>query len=145
MMVAELVLLRQCVLPRDIVSPNVFLSQHRFSKAKPTAQRKEWFKWLRSETGLGLPIWHKGKKRAVHVVRVVSGAMRKMDKSNLYGGVKPLEDALITLGWIKDDSEKWCELEVSQSAVLDLSDEDTSLLVHADDDAKVIVKVFDLI
>jgi len=48
------------------------------------------------------------------MVTITSYRSRLLDKGNLYGGSKPILDALIHFGVIRDDSPKWCEEEVKQ-------------------------------
>ena len=36
------------------------------------------------------------------------------DKDNLYGGLKPVLDALVNVGYLHSDSQKWLELEAQQ-------------------------------
>ena len=53
-----------------------------------------------------LPVYKKRK------VRITSYRKRLIDKDNLC--LKPVMDALVKTGFLKDDSPKWCESTVSQ-------------------------------
>lgn len=56
-----------------------------------------------------------GQKRKVSIIEY---RKRMLDKDNLYGGVKPLVDAIKRLGLVVDDNEAWCELVVEQARAL---------------------------
>jgi len=50
-------------------------------------------------------------------VKITSKRIRLLDVENLYGGSKPIRDALQTIGWLWNDSPKWGTLEVVQERV----------------------------
>lgn len=43
--------------------------------------------------------------------------VRQVDFANLVGGAKPIPDALIRLGWIRDDSPRWFHCDYFQFLV----------------------------
>ncbi len=45
---------------------------------------------------------------------IVSHRVRLLDVGNLYGGSKMIPDGLKRLGYLVDDSPKWCDLTVTQ-------------------------------
>ena len=55
-----------------------------------------------------------GRKRRVWITRLFGKRGRSYDIGNLVGGAKPLIDALVTTGWLVDDSPKWLECHYSQ-------------------------------
>lgn len=55
-----------------------------------------------------------GKAARVHVVRV---SKRLIDPLNVYSGLKWLIDALVVLGWLKDDSYKYIQISADQRKV----------------------------
>ena len=59
------------------------------------------------------------RKPAEEPVRMVlrSYRTRLVDYANLVGGAKPIPDALIRLGWLKDDSPRWFHCEYYQFEV----------------------------
>jgi hypothetical protein len=48
-----------------------------------------------------------GKRLRLEVVRLAPNAKFRLDKVNLFGGIKGLEDALVRLGFLVDDAEQW--------------------------------------
>ena len=50
-------------------------------------------------------------------LRLVSYRNRLVDFANLVGGAKPIPDALVRLGWLKDDSPRWFHCDYSQLQV----------------------------
>jgi hypothetical protein len=48
-----------------------------------------------------------GRRLRLEVVRLAPNVRFKLDKVNLFGGIKGLEDALVRLGFLVDDSEIW--------------------------------------
>ena len=56
---------------------------------------------------------HKDLKHRAKVLILVE-RKKLLDKDNLYGGIKPLLDALVRLEFIVDDSAKWIDLDVTQ-------------------------------
>lgn len=52
-------------------------------------------------------------------VTITSFRQRMVDCQSLYGGSsKGLLDVLVRLGWVHDDTEEWCKLEIVQEQVL---------------------------
>lgn len=47
-------------------------------------------------------------------IKLIRNGPRELDTDNLYGGVKPLLDAIKARGWIVDDAPKWMDLTVEQ-------------------------------
>ena len=50
-------------------------------------------------------------RMGVHIER---RAPRELDLDNLYGGVKPILDAMVELGLLVDDRPRWLDLTVTQ-------------------------------
>lgn len=48
-----------------------------------------------------------GRRLRLEVVRQAPNVRFKLDKVNLFGGIKGLEDALVRLNFLVDDSEIW--------------------------------------
>ena len=48
-------------------------------------------------------------------VRITQNRRRRLDPDNLVASCKPILDALVAWGLIRDDSEKYCHLEVRQT------------------------------
>ena len=82
--------------------------------------------YKRLRDGWQSDIFHLAKKADVralrahkdlqHRARVTITAERKrlLDKDGLYGGIKPVLDALVRLEFIVDDSPEWIDLDVQQ-------------------------------
>lgn len=136
-------LIARCALAHDVVSYNVSQGQHWSHKTKSTNQKKKiWIPLLRSSEGLDIPVMQGRNRRMVKITRVVTGRMRLFEKVNLYAAAKPVEDALVKLGWLTDDAKKYCELLVEQCAQQDAPE----WLEEAvcDKGAKIAVEIFDL-
>jgi len=118
-------LIRSCKLPDEIVSENEYTGGYGpFSKASRRHWRdtKTWGFLLRSMDGLGFVIPHDNEKRRVDIIRVMHAGQRQWDTENTYGGtVKSVNDALVDLGWLKDDNPFWRELSLIQMRWSDLS------------------------
>lgn len=56
----------------------------------------------------------RAEKRGVHVARFMAKGERDFDDENLLRGVKPLMDALVVAGFLKNDSPKWRVLSYDQ-------------------------------
>lgn len=96
------------VLPRRIPSQNQF--QYRHWKAY-MVEKEAWYVLLRA---------HLVPRRPVdEPVRIALRSYRNrlVDYANLVGGAKPIPDALIRLGWIKDDAPRWFHCDYSQFQV----------------------------
>lgn len=75
------------------------------------AEKEAWFVLLRAQLT--------PRKAPEEPVRLVlrSYRARLMDYANLVGGAKPIPDALIRLGYLKDDSPRWFHCEYFQFQV----------------------------
>jgi hypothetical protein len=140
--VQHAVLLARCAVPRDMISYNKSQGQHWAHKTKSTQQKKEWAKWLRSTEGLDIPVLQGANKRMIRICRIVSGRMQLFEPVNLWAGAKPIEDALVDLGWLEDDDAKHCELKVEQFKVQSAADWIQEAVRQCK--AKITVEVFDL-
>jgi hypothetical protein len=101
--------------------------------------REEWYK----ASGLLQPTQHqpsvshepvatnpgKDDGPGFRVVRIKSFRTRLADERNLYD--KYITDALVTAGILRDDSPKWCKVEVSQIRVGIKADERTEIEITA--------------
>lgn len=54
-----------------------------------------------------------------------------LDVGNLWGGTKPIPDALVKLGYLKDDSPAWCTFHVEQFQVKDCPERTEILISEA--------------
>jgi len=66
-----------------------------------------------------------GKQR----VRITVHRRRLQDPDNAVASVKGLVDGLVRLGWLRDDSAEWCELEVKEVKAATKRDERTVIEV----------------
>lgn len=139
---ADGTLVGRCAIPRDMVSYNRSQGQHWSNKLKSSGQKKDWMTWLRSSEGLDVPDRQSIYRRKLVITRIVHGTMKKFEKVNYYAGAKPIEDALVTLGWLKDDDEKHCELVVEQTLVADAADWIQDAVRK--NGAKIAVEVYEL-
>jgi len=132
-------LIRRCALPKMLRSLNTFTGGNWYSRNKHWRETPEWMKWLRSSQGLGIPVPHGNRKRRVLIVRMMISRQRYWDDENQYGGsVKPLNDALVRLGWLKDDCPEWRKLDLRQSYKHTLSDDDRMVF---DNGMRTIVEI----
>jgi hypothetical protein len=72
---------------------------------------KYWLQLIRSQINMA----HR-PARARQVVSISQMRRRLLDRDNLYASVKPILDALRHWKLIKDDSEKWIELQLLQQS-----------------------------
>jgi hypothetical protein len=107
----------QCALPKDMISYNVSNGQHWANKTKSWKQARDWAIWFRCSEGLGFEQKQGKNRRLIKITRILSGRMRLFEKVNLYAGAKPVEDALVHLGWLIDDDEKHEDVLVEQVRV----------------------------
>jgi len=119
--------LGKCIVEAPLYSLNKFTGGHWASKVNRKHWRDKktiWLPLLRSShPGLGVPVIHENKKRRVVIKRLMVKGERRFDKHNAESGsVKALVDALVTLGWLKDDWEKWLDLEVTQVPHAEIKD-----------------------
>ena len=108
----EKVLVR-CFLPQELLSVNKFLpGSHWSSNNKHWKQTRDlWVPLLRSSEGLGVPMEHGDRKRKVILERWLGKGQRYWDEMNFAGGsAKCVVDALVRLGWLKDDTRQWIDL-----------------------------------
>jgi hypothetical protein len=99
---------RLLILKRRIPSQNMTQYRH---WSHYHAEKEAWFVLLRAQLT--------PRRAADEPVRVVlrSFRTRLVDYANLVGGAKPIPDALMRLGWIKDDSPRWFHCEYFQFQV----------------------------
>lgn len=95
------------VLPDVPKSPNKRRGEH-WSRSSKYA--KYWKDLVRSQIDNS----HKPCRVKMRV-NISQMRKRKLDKDNLYGSSKPCLDALVAWKLLRDDSEKWCELTVTQT------------------------------
>ncbi len=74
-------------------------------------EKEHWFLLIRSQLPPRHPIQEPVR------MRLVSYRNRLVDFANLVGGAKPIPDALVRLGHLKDDSPKWFHCDYSQLQV----------------------------
>jgi hypothetical protein len=98
-------------IPETAPSPNCYVRAHWsvYSKIK-----QHWY-WLILEAlqASGKPRERLEKAR----VTIVRYGRNKLDRDNLYGSTKPIADALIVNGFIRDDSEDHIDLQVRQGTL----------------------------
>lgn len=125
-----LTLLAKCYLQCEMYSMNHFTSgAHWSAKNRHWRHTKQiWVPLLRSEQGLGSVIAHADQRRHVRIERWLDKGQREWDVQNFGGGsAKSVVDALTRLGWLKDDSPKWIELEQEQRKFADLTSDEQDL------------------
>ena len=142
-MASRILLLARGQLAQPLLSLNKFTSGHWSSKNKHWWRTKSiWLPILRSSAGLGIPCFHRDLRRYVRVERWLSKGERKWDKENcLSGDVKCVNDALVMLQWLKDDADKWRELDFDQKNLRELNGHD-QYLYHKN--VRTIVEIADL-
>lgn len=97
------------VLPEASPSLNEFIGRRWYAKNK---LKTAWVQLLLLAPGMHAARTAPATKRMrLDITRV---GKRNLDRVNLWGGVKPVEDAMVTLGLLVDDSERWCDLCVGQ-------------------------------
>lgn len=99
---------RVIVIRRRIPSQNHSTYRHWSHYAK---ERTAWFVLLRSQ----LPPCHPVQEPVRMAIR--SYRTRLVDYANLVGGAKPIPDALIRLGYLKDDGPQWFRCSYEQFQV----------------------------
>ncbi len=106
---AELPYRRTFLLRRRIPSQNQFHYAH---WRKYAAERDAWFLLLRAQLAPRAqpPQWPVR-------IRLHSFRTRLLDYANLVGGAKPIPDALMRLGYLKDDSPRWFHADYHQTLV----------------------------
>lgn len=99
----------ECFSPRRLRSTNEFSERDWRGRYR---ERKDWEWELRAL--LGRPRLVAGPV-LVRVTRYLGPRERRFDPGNLEGGsVKQILDALVRLGWLRDDSPRWLELVIAQ-------------------------------
>jgi len=141
MITTQLNLIRRGVFQKDVISGNVSNYKHWTNKTKSCQQVKLWNIILRGDTGLDIPVKQEKFKRLIKIKRVISGRMKPFDKVNLYTAIKPLEDALVNLGWLIDDSDIYRDLEVCQARCEDLDTWEREQVKYG---SKIFVEIYDL-
>lgn len=76
---------------------------------KYTAERDIWYTLIRCKLIPRSP----PETRPIKL-GIISHRVRLLDITNLYGGAKAIPDGLKRLGYLVDDSPKWCDLTVTQ-------------------------------
>lgn len=117
-------LIKRCWAPIPLYSLNRTQGAHWSSKKKSWRQVREWENWFRCTEGFGMTIRRQTDMRRKLVVHRLYGrktllrrSVKKFDRTNLHGAVKPVEDALTSLGWIHDDDEKYLDTVVRNQHV----------------------------
>ena len=108
-MSAELPFNRTLILKRRIPSQNQFHYAH---WRKYATERDAWFILLRTTL---IPRAHPPDYPVR--IRLHSFRTRLLDYANLVGGAKPIPDALIKLGYLKDDHPRWFHADYHQTLV----------------------------
>lgn len=92
------------------------MTAHKRGGLKTIAINWEQYKnnWKRS---LSVFFPKKNRKEGRVNVTIISDRVRLLDVENLYGGAKPIRDALEANGWLWNDSPKWGELSITQRRV----------------------------
>jgi hypothetical protein len=132
-------LIRRCALPRDIFSYNRVSGGHWSNKTKSWKQTQEWQLWLRSSEGLDIPEPQKEFRRRLVITRVVGPRMKEMEVANFPSGMKSVEDAIVNLGWLIDDSRKYVDTEMRQIRLNEAEE-----WVKQKAGAKIVVEVYEL-
>ncbi len=108
---------------RPLLSQNAHHGRHWRAKSKEADAWKAHLEPYLTETGLvGLSLtWSKWR-----LIRVIHAPARSFDYANLVGGAKPVPDALIYHGVVKDDKVSCFECAYGEITVADLGDEPES-------------------
>lgn len=99
-------------IPETPPSPNRYIRAH-WTVYQKIKQRWHWLV-LEAIQPLGKPQSALPKAR----VTIVRYGIRKLDRDNLYGSVKPVVDSLRVHGFIEDDDEEHLDLRVRQESRL---------------------------
>lgn len=95
------------VVHRTIPSQNV---RDRMHWRQRSADRDAWIVYLRAAVGY-LPM-RPTRRMHAHIVSLRARLIE--DDANLRGGAKGLVDALVRLGFLRDDSDRWARLTYEQ-------------------------------
>lgn len=101
------------VLEHEIQSLNARISNVGASRWRYAAERDAW-SWLVRAAKAKHGITPAAGRRRLTLVRIYARGQRELDRDNLAGGCKPLVDAIVREGLIRDDKRKWCELHHDQ-------------------------------
>lgn len=95
-------------IPKLVKSLNKFKGRHwsYYDRIK-----KGWFSALAVMLGAGE---HHNAFQHVTITAYCDSTRNFLDDDNFRGGCKPVVDCLKNLGWIKDDSLKWVQVEYTQ-------------------------------
>lgn len=137
----EGILLARCALTKDIVSYNA-VHGHWSNKSHSWKQAQLWEILLRSTIGLDIPVKQGTVKRRLVITRVVHGRMKEMELANYPSGMKPIEDAMVNLGWLIDDAPKYVETEMRQIKVENAEAWLQEKVMR--EDARIAVEIYDL-
>lgn len=99
---------------RDAPTQNVMGNNRGGGRWAYKKERQEWLRWILIERPC---IPEAEAKRRVTITRCYSGNQKLRDHGNLVGGLKPVVDALVLSGTIKDDSPHWVEIYYHQRRV----------------------------
>lgn len=101
--------------------PRVPITLNRLVKGHWRVKHGERVRWGKEVLAIPKGPWHKDDWRrhwspAHHRarLRITMHRWSLQDPGNREGSVKPLVDALVSRGWLMDDSDKWLELEVRE-------------------------------
>ena len=95
--------------------PDIPITNNRLLRMHWAARNRDAKKWKAYvRLRCGVPDYSEPQGKCRVKITVYRG--RKQDKDNWYGSVKPLVDALVSNGWLRDDSTKWLDLHVEEFA-----------------------------
>lgn len=98
-------------LPITVESGNKYLRMHWAVRRKLKVRYMDEIMVALLESGYNtVDVQATGKREC----KITSYRKKLLDRVNLYGGVKPLEDALVDFGMLIDDNEDMCDLKVRQ-------------------------------
>lgn len=102
------------VLERQLLSLNARVSNVGASRWRYAKERDTW-SWLVRAARLKNQISAaSGLRRRLTLTRIYANGQRQIDRDNLAGGAKPLVDAIVREGLLRDDSPTWLELHHDQ-------------------------------
>lgn len=73
--------------------------------------REEWTLEVMCAMPVGARGQHGNEKKYLEITRY---GTKKLDRDNLWGGVKLLVDSIVDMGLMVDDSDEWCHMNVKQ-------------------------------
>lgn len=90
------------------------LDGHRWAK---TTWKRKYLKAIVPPVGVQRAVVRSGRaRRLVSVARYCGKRQRPYDEGNFIGGCRPLMDALVTHGWLVDDTPEWLTASYTQFA-----------------------------